>query len=108
MIINCQKKFNCYNVNAKNEYDSILTNSNESYSWNVTICLDEVKTLFRDLQEITKENFCQLSNHITNMLIVIDKIVRCYKPITPTGSIISKSNKSTAENNNSNISGIVL
>lgn len=105
--MNCQKKFNYPTTNSRNEYDSIITNSNELYNWNITICLEELRTLFRDLQEIAKENFSQLSNHIKSMLLIIEKIVRCYKPITPTGSIISKSNKSTNDNDKSNISGIL-
>lgn len=102
----CQKRMNNGNLSYRNEYDSILTNANESYSWNVPICLDELKTLFRDLQEITKENFPVLSNHITNMLIIIEKIVRIYKPVTPKGSIINKLNKSIGENDKTTISSI--
>lgn len=103
--MNCEKKiFYTYTI-TRNECDSIISNSNELYNWNLTICLEELRTLFRDLQEITKENFSQLSNHITNMLLIIEKIVRSYKPITPTGSIISRSNKSTTDNDKSNISG---
>jgi len=103
--MNCQKKHNFATANSKNEFDSLITNSNELFNWNLSLCLEELRTLFRDLQEITKENFLILSNHITNMLIIIEKIVRCYKPMTPTGSIKSRSNKSSGDNDKSNISG---
>lgn len=77
-----------------------MTSSNENinYNWAISICLDELKFLFRDLQEITKENFIHLSNHITYMLMIIEKILRFYKPLTPTGSMSSRSNRSSAEN----------
>ncbi len=94
---------NFCNYNSKNDFDSLISTSKDDCNWNISICLDELKMLFRDLQEITKENFIRLSNHITNMLFIIDKINRCcYKPINSKRSLNAKLNK---ENDKSNLSG---
>lgn len=104
--MNCQK--NIF-LNCSNTHDSIISdNRGEAYTWKIVFLIDEIKSLFKDLNEITKENFPQLSKHISLLISIIDKINRnmLMKPITPNSSILGRTtntNKSIYETNNTSI-----
>jgi hypothetical protein len=88
--MNCQK--NIIQNNTCAEFDSMISDDRDIYKWKISIFIDELKYLLNDLFEITKENFPQLSKHLSYMISIIDKVIRNMKPITPNSSILRVSN----------------